>query len=81
MTPNTQILERLTALLRDVFYDDNLVATETLTAQAVDGWDSVGHVRLLAEIEHEFGIRFNSTETAALRTVGQLADLIRKKLQ
>jgi acyl carrier protein len=77
---DTVIFERLTALLREVFYNDSIVATPDLTAQKVDGWNSLGHVRLLAEIERDFAIRFNSNEVSSLRTVGQLAELIQRKV-
>lgn len=73
------ILNRLTPLLRDVFDNDDLVATPELTARAVDGWDSLGNVRLFLEIERAFSIRFSATEIASLKNVGQLVELIGKK--
>ena len=76
---NPAILEKLTPLLRDVFYDEELVATPDLTAQKVHGWDSLGHVRLLAEVELAFAVRFNAMEISSLRNVGQLVELIEKK--
>ena len=73
------ILSRLTPVLRDVFDNDNLVATPELTARAVEGWDSLGNVRLFLEIERAFAVRFSATEIASLKNVGQLAELIEKK--
>jgi acyl carrier protein len=78
---NTPVLERLTPLLRDVFDNDDLVATRELTAKSVDGWDSLGNVRLFLEIEKTFAVRFSATEITSLKNVGQLADLIEKKTQ
>jgi acyl carrier protein len=75
------LFERLTPLLRDVFDDDDLVATPELTAHKVDGWDSLGNVRLFLEIEKVFSVRFSATEITALKNVGQLAELIEKKTQ
>ena len=73
------VLERLTVVLRNVFDDDNLVATPDLTAKRVEGWDSLGNVRLFLEIEKTFSLRFTATEITALKNVGQLADLIKQK--
>jgi len=73
------VFARLTRLLRDVFDNDELVATPGLTSQHVMGWDSLGHVRLFVEIEREFGVRFSATEIGSLKNVGQLAELILKK--
>lgn len=76
---DASVFERLTPLLRDVFDDDNLVATPELTARQVNGWDSLGNVRLFLEIETAFSVRFSATEISSLKNVGQLADLIAKK--
>jgi len=71
--------DRLTPLLRDVFDDDNLVASPDLTASKVDGWDSLGNVRLFIEIERAFAVRFSATDITSLKNVGELAALIEKK--
>jgi acyl carrier protein len=73
------VFDKLTPLLRDVFDNDDLIATPELTAKAVEGWDSLGNVRLFLEIEKAFTVRFNATEITSLKNVGQLADLIEKK--
>lgn len=74
------IFNRLTPVLREVFDNDDLVATPELTASMVEGWDSLGNVRLFLEIERTFSLRFNAPEIASLKNVGQLAELIRHKI-
>jgi acyl carrier protein len=76
---DASIFERLTPLLRDVFEDDDLVATPDLTAHEVTGWDSLGNVRLFLEIEKAFAVRFSATEITSLKNLGQLAQLIERK--
>ena len=73
------VFDKLTPLLRDVFDNDDLLATPELTAKEVEGWDSLGNVRLFLEIEKAFAMRFSATEITSLKNVGQLADLIEKK--
>lgn len=73
------ILDRLTLVLRDVFDNDDLVATPELTAPMVPGWDSLSNIRLLVEAERVFNLRFSSLEVASLKNVGQLAALIERK--
>ena len=75
------ILDKLTPIFREVFFDDELVLSPDLSAERVAAWDSVGHVRLLVEIERKFSVRFRTTEISGLKNVGQLADLIRKKVE
>lgn len=73
------ILARLTMVMREVFDNDELIATPQMTARMVDGWDSLGNVRLFLEVEREFHVRFSASEIAALRNVGQLAEAIHAK--
>ena len=75
----TSVLDRLTSVLRDVFDNDEVVATPDLTAQKVDGWDSLGNIRLFIEIERVFSIRFSAMETTSLKNVGELVAVIEKK--
>lgn len=77
---DVSIFERLTPLLRDVFDDDRLVATPGLTARQVNGWDSLGNIRLFLEIEKAFSVRFSAIEISSLKNVGELADLITRKI-
>lgn len=73
------VLDKLTSILRDVFDSDDVVATPELTAQKVEGWDSLGNVRLFLEIERVFSIRFSAVETTSLKNVGELVAVIEKK--
>jgi acyl carrier protein len=74
------IFQKLTQVLRDIFDNEALVVTPELTARAVEGWDSLSNVRLFIELEHVFGVRFSATEISSLKNVGQLAELLERKL-
>ena len=73
-----RIETELTAVFHQVF-DDDIVLTRELTADQVDGWDSMAHVRLLLTIEKKFQIRISPPEAARLTTVGDLVDLLERK--
>jgi acyl carrier protein len=77
---SSTVQDKLTDVLRGVFDADDLVANRELTADQVDGWDSMAHVRLLITIEKKFGIGITAAESARLKTVGNLLDLIEAKL-
>jgi acyl carrier protein len=74
------IYDRLTEIFRDVFDNDDLVLTPELTAPEVDGWDSLGHVRLIVAIEQKLKISLSTSEITELANVGQLVDVIERKL-
>lgn len=73
------IYEKLTSIMRAVFDDDSLRATEELTAADVEGWDSLAHIRLLTQVEREFGIRFSAGEAQSFKRVGDLVTCIERK--
>jgi acyl carrier protein len=70
---------RLTEIMRDIFDEDDLEYADTLTADDVEGWDSLSHVRFLVEVEKRFGLRFTSGEIDGLKNVGELLDVIVKR--
>lgn len=74
------IYERLTPIFRDVFDNDNITVTPELNAEMVDEWDSLGHVRLMVAIENELKITLSTAEITGLKNVGELANVIEKKL-
>ena len=76
----SNILEQLIPIFRDVFDDDELVLKPSTTAQDVDGWDSLAHIRLVVSIEKAFKLRFSAAEVSSLKNVGEMADLVGRKL-
>ena len=74
-----EIYQKLTAIFRDVFDNDDLVARPDLTADEVPDWDSLSHVRLILTVVREFRTQFSAAEIAELKNVGDLAALLRRK--
>ena len=77
------LLEEVTAVFRDVFGDDEMVLTESSTANDVDGWDSLMHLNLIIALEERFGVRFSTADISDLKddgqNVGSLLQLITAK--
>ena len=73
------VYERLTTVFRDVFHEDDLVLTPKLTADDVDGWDSLSHIRLVLAVSKAFKVKFSASEVGSLKNVGEFADLIQAK--
>jgi acyl carrier protein len=67
---------RLTDVFRDVFDDDDLTITRETTADDVEDWDSLMHIKLILKVESVFGLRMNAADATGLKNVGQLLDLI-----
>jgi len=79
MLTASEVYQRLTTVLQEVFDDDELQATPDLTASDVEGWDSLKHVRLILSVEKAFHISFAASEVGNLKNIGELATLIEAK--
>jgi acyl carrier protein len=73
------IYQTLTGLFQDVFEDDALTLCPDLTADEVDGWDSLSHIQMLLAVEQAFKVRFSAAQVASLTRLGDLVDLIQTK--
>ncbi|SIO35260.1 acyl carrier protein [Bradyrhizobium erythrophlei] len=74
-----EVYSKLTGVFRDVFDEDDLALTPQTTADDVDGWDSLSHIRLVLAVSKAFGVKFSASEIGSLKNVGEFADLIEKK--
>ena len=72
-------IEQLQAIFRDVFDDEDLPVNADTTANDIDEWDSLAHIRLILQIEKSFSLHFDASEIEKLENVGQMAELISLK--
>lgn len=75
-----QILADVQDIFRDVFDEEELVIKDETNADDIEDWDSLAQVRLTVAIEKKFGIKFDFGELTALRDVGEMLELIGKKM-
>jgi acyl carrier protein len=75
-----EILSSITDIMRDVFDVDDLTVTLDTTADDVEDWDSLSHIRLIVAIEREFGFKFKNSEIESLKNVGELVNLVATKV-
>ncbi len=77
MTRN-EILEKVTAIFRDVFDDDTIVIGEGTTAADIEDWDSLTHITLVSEIEDAFDFKFSMKDVLGMKNVGEMLDILEK---
>ena len=76
-----QILAEVQKIFRDVFDEEDLVIKDETNADDIEDWDSLAQVRLTVAIEKKFGIKFDFGELTALHNVGEMLELIGKKME
>ena len=75
----TEITASLYEIFEDFFELEEDEFSSELTADQVDGWDSLNHVRLMLAVEQKFGVKFSIGELSNLKNVGDLIALIERK--
>ena len=76
---NMTTMETLNNIFRLVFDDDEILINLEMTANDVDGWDSLSHVNLITAVEAKFKIRFNQKELLTMKNIGDLYNAIQSK--
>ena len=75
------IIKDIQPIFRDVLDIPDLQLTRQSNASNVDGWDSLSHVNLVMAIEKKYKIKIALGELQDLKNVGEMADLIQRKLK
>jgi len=77
MTRN-EILEKTTAIFRDIFDDESITINDATTAADIEDWDSLTHITLINEIESAFNYKFTMKEVLGMKNVGEMLDILEK---
>ena len=75
----SEIVSRLTPIFRDVFDNDALVVSDSMTAADVPTWDSLSNINMIIAVEKAFGVKFSIKDVRNLKNVGELLELIKRK--
>lgn len=76
-----EVLSEMNKVFKEVFDDDEIQINDNVTANDIDGWDSLSHVNLILAIEKRFGIKFDLKELLTFQNVGDLRKSIESKLK
>ncbi len=76
-----QVLEKLNTIFCQVFDDETLLINPEMTANDVDGWDSLSHMNLIIAVEQNFKIKFTQKELLTFKNIGDLVRGIEAKLE
>ena len=74
------LLPEVQQVFRSVFDQDDLVITRESSAYSVEGWDSLAHINLVMALEKKYKVKFGLGELRDLENVGDLLNLLDKKL-
>lgn len=70
--------DKLNEIFRRIFQDDSINVTPEMNANDVDGWDSITHAEMIAEVEKAFGVKFKLREITRWKNVGDMVASLEK---
>ena len=79
MATDAEIYPALTTIFHHVFMRDDLTLTSATNAKDVQGWDSFKQIEIIMACEAHWKIRFSTRELDAMRSVGDLVQIIAAK--
>lgn len=75
-----EIFNKVQEIFRDVFDDEELVISDSTNSDEIEDWDSLEHISLIVSMEKEFSMKFDLKEVNELKDVGEMVDLIKRKM-
>jgi len=75
-----EINSKLDAIIAASVNHHDYVFTDSLKPEEVVGWDSLANAMIITAIQEQFGIKMKFADMVAWHNVGQLAEIIEKKL-
>ncbi len=76
-----EIFDAVQEIFRDVFDEEELIIEDGTNADDIEDWDSYEHISLIIAMEAEFSMKFDIKEVNQLENVGQMIDLIKRKME
>ena len=76
----SKLNDSLEDIFREVFDDENISLSNEMSADDIENWDSLNHVKLLLACEETFNIKFDVQEIEDLKKVKDLISLIEEKM-
>jgi acyl carrier protein len=74
------VLEQLQPIFEEVLDQPKLRVTRSSNASNTENWDSLAHIDLIEMVQQRFKVKFALGELQDLKEVGDLVDMIVRKV-
>ncbi len=74
------VIQKIEVIVAAAVNHHDFQISEHTKPHDVMGWDSLSNAMILTSIEQEFSVKFKFSDMIAWKTVGELADIITKKI-
>ena len=72
--------DKLQSIFRKILKEDELILTDELSERDLASWNSLNNILLINKIEESFEVKFDLSEILKIKNVGDIKDLLKRKL-
>ena len=76
-----EIINKIESIVATAVNHHDFTMTETTKPDEILGWDSLSNAMILTAIEQELGVKFKFSDMIAWHTVGELSEIVLKKIE
>lgn len=78
---NPAVFDQIRMMASDLFGVPAHRITASSSPETLENWDSVQHLNLVLAIEEKFGVQLSPEEIEQMKSIGDTAKVIERKLQ
>lgn len=76
---HNDIRTKIENIFREVFDDDQLQLSDSLSSETLPTWDSLAHIRLVSALEDELSLTFTLEDIEAMTSVAKILAVVDSK--
>lgn len=76
----SQILKEINDIFIEIIDNNDVVLSESTTAEDIDEWDSLTHIQIIVSLEKHFKLRFESQEIQEWKNIADIINSVIEKL-
>ena len=73
--------KKIDNIISEIFLIKLEEISDDLTADDIDGWDSLSHMQLISEVEKNYQIKFTTKEMLNFFSIADLKKTLKKKIK
>ena len=71
-----EILKQLSLIFEEVLKQPGLKIDYNMSADDIDGWDSLSNMTIISEIEKKWNVHFKLRDIVRMKNIGDMGDVI-----
>lgn len=71
-----EILKQLALILEEVLKQPGLKIDYNMSADDIDGWDSLSNMTIISEIEKKWNVHFKLRDIVRMKNIGDMIDVM-----